>query len=337
MKENIQQFGGDPGNVTIFGESAGGMSCAYHLLSPQSSGLFHRAILQSGNPLNSFCRSDKSPGLLARRLAVALGLPEDGSTEQLVDLLKKAELKKIFKANNVGNLLGKENVPFDPSEAFMFVPVVDDFCSRPFLPEEPYKLLKAGRFNKVPVMVGFNKDEGVMFEDIYMKLKPEHREKFNSDISKFAASIILNRPSDEVDQTDREVALKLLATVDFKELNPSRESSAKLGQVMGDTLFVGSNLEVARVAAASTAVFQYRLSYATPLTMRDIMAPSVPRLLGRALANTLFKWDALRDKRNTRVGHGDELTMLFQMEALPFKQRWSEEDFKGENRILAQK
>jgi len=48
VRENIREFGGDPGNVTVFGESAGGADIAYLLTSPLASGLFHRAIIQSG-------------------------------------------------------------------------------------------------------------------------------------------------------------------------------------------------------------------------------------------------------------------------------------------------
>ena len=48
VRDEISSFGGDPGNVTIFGESAGAMSCATLLATPRAGGLFHRAILQSG-------------------------------------------------------------------------------------------------------------------------------------------------------------------------------------------------------------------------------------------------------------------------------------------------
>ena len=48
MRDNIEHFGGDPGNVTIFGESAGGWSVCALLASPLSGGLFHRGIVQSG-------------------------------------------------------------------------------------------------------------------------------------------------------------------------------------------------------------------------------------------------------------------------------------------------
>ena len=48
IKDNIKAFGGDPGNVTIFGESAGAISVSMHLVSPLSKGLFHKAISHSG-------------------------------------------------------------------------------------------------------------------------------------------------------------------------------------------------------------------------------------------------------------------------------------------------
>lgn len=53
VRENIVFFGGDPGNVTVFGQSAGGMSCKYLLCSPLAKGLFRRAIVQSGGGLNA--------------------------------------------------------------------------------------------------------------------------------------------------------------------------------------------------------------------------------------------------------------------------------------------
>ena len=54
VQRNIQAFGGDPKKVTIFGESAGGMSISYHLVSKESRGLFHKAIVQSGTLHGTF-------------------------------------------------------------------------------------------------------------------------------------------------------------------------------------------------------------------------------------------------------------------------------------------
>ena len=51
VQENIAYFGGNPNSVTIFGESAGSLSVAMHLLTPKSNGLFHKAIMQSGTAI----------------------------------------------------------------------------------------------------------------------------------------------------------------------------------------------------------------------------------------------------------------------------------------------
>ena len=61
VQENIHQFGGDRDKVTIFGESAGGMSVFNLLLSPPAKGLFSAAIVQSGSPLSPFVGLDKHP------------------------------------------------------------------------------------------------------------------------------------------------------------------------------------------------------------------------------------------------------------------------------------
>lgn len=66
VRENIVRFNGDPNQVTIFGGSVGGASVGFHLLSPMSKGLFHKAILQSGSPV---CQWAVNPAGLAGQRA----------------------------------------------------------------------------------------------------------------------------------------------------------------------------------------------------------------------------------------------------------------------------
>jgi len=85
VQENILKFGGDPDQVTIFGESADGASTGYHMLSPLSKGLFHKAILQSGTPI---CRwATTTPGI-ARKRAQAVSTLAGCYADTSEDILK---------------------------------------------------------------------------------------------------------------------------------------------------------------------------------------------------------------------------------------------------------
>lgn len=86
VKDNIKEFGGDPDRVTIFGQSAGGATVHYLMLSPMSKGLFHGAIAQSGSALNPWAFTE-TPRDRAFRLGKALGF-ETNNTQSLVGKFK---------------------------------------------------------------------------------------------------------------------------------------------------------------------------------------------------------------------------------------------------------
>lgn len=98
IRDNIRNFGGDPDNVTLFGESAGGCSVHFHMLSEMSKGLFHKAIMMSGTALNpwSVCPMKNLP----ERLAKGVGWTGEGGTKQMMKVLRAASTDSIIKVQN---------------------------------------------------------------------------------------------------------------------------------------------------------------------------------------------------------------------------------------------
>ena len=98
VKNNIHKFGGDPNNITLFGESAGGCSVHHHMIAEKSKGLFHKAIPMSGCALNNW---SVIPRLnWAERLATYLGWNGKGGEAGILEFLQGADPVKIVEAQD---------------------------------------------------------------------------------------------------------------------------------------------------------------------------------------------------------------------------------------------
>ena len=151
VKDNIENFGGDPGKVTIFGESAGATSVSLHLLSPLSEGLFHQAIAESGVDLCSFATQPVSFG---RHYATQLAKKLKCTTTdcgKMVNCIRAKNGTDIQKAS--------ETLKFRLIDYLMWAPVVDNH----FLLEEPRDLREKGKFKKVKFMISFMSHEGASY------------------------------------------------------------------------------------------------------------------------------------------------------------------------------
>ena len=136
VRDNIEEFGGDADRVTIFGESAGGLSVCNLLASPPASGLFHRAVIQSGGcdltrPLEKGFEKGKE-------LAEDVGCEGPDALECMRDLPSE--------------LLLAADLGFSSS-----------YVDGHIIPDVPIKLIRDGDYNQVPVMVGNTRDEINLF------------------------------------------------------------------------------------------------------------------------------------------------------------------------------
>ncbi|HLK41500.1 MAG TPA: carboxylesterase/lipase family protein [Polyangiaceae bacterium] len=156
VQSNVAKFGGDPSNVTIFGESAGSLDVCLHEASPQTPALFERAISESGG-----CTT-RQPTLaegrtLMQSFAAQVGCSDAGAdasaeagADSALSCMRNASVATLLSmasASDAGGMLG----PFEP--------VVDG----DFLADQPRTLYQNGKIAKTPYLLGSNQDEGTLF------------------------------------------------------------------------------------------------------------------------------------------------------------------------------
>jgi para-nitrobenzyl esterase len=146
VREHIHVFGGDPDNVTLFGESAGGMSVACLLGIDAAQGLFHRAIVQSGPP---YTASSDDAAVLAEKLAAHLGIA-----------LTRSELERVPADRWVDAVssIGQVTGAIDDS-GLLLKPVVDGGL----LARRPEQAVAEGVAAQVPLILGTTRDEWAFF------------------------------------------------------------------------------------------------------------------------------------------------------------------------------
>jgi para-nitrobenzyl esterase len=154
VKKNVAAFGGDPERVTIFGESAGGISVLCLMVTPETRGLFHGAIAQSATGMLLPRLRDPHPGVesaeqAGQKLMSACGLKEEADAGQMRKLSVEALLAPMPSEMSTGSALHLK------PRAMLLGPIVDGHV----IPDMPNLIFASGHEHEVPLIVGNTKDE----------------------------------------------------------------------------------------------------------------------------------------------------------------------------------
>ncbi len=233
VRDNIESFGGDPGNVTIFGESGGGAKVSTLMAMPAARGLFHRAIVQSGAAIR--LRTRDRALRLTELVLRELGL-ERGSFRELQSVPAARLRAAIAPAEQA---LGPS--PFPLLDRYPFGPVVDGGVvpRQPFDPDAPE--ISAD----IPLLVGDTKDEASLFlaQDDRVWNGSLTADEFRAAVAKVAG-----------DETDRAVEI-------YERLLPDASPAERLIAALTDANFRIRSLLMAdrrsRQAGASTWMYSF--------------------------------------------------------------------------------
>ncbi|XP_046601547.1 esterase E4 [Neodiprion lecontei] len=255
LKENIAQFGGDPNNITLFGQSAGAVSAQYLLLSPLAKGLFHKAIMQSG-VLSVPWAYVSEPLKMAHRYVAAFG-------KDITDQNEIVEYLRTIPAHKLIEMQTKISTPEETINLVLpFGPTVDNKSMRPLMPKPIEELAQKGI--DVPVIIGYTAHEGAIF------FSRDFQPKYAKLDKNFEASAL--RPLTAKAPSKAAVILQEIRKFYFDGKPVTKYPAANYARYIGDLQFIrGVHRMVDIQREKKSPTYLYRFAYDSPRSVTKIM------------------------------------------------------------------
>ncbi|MFC7448221.1 carboxylesterase/lipase family protein [Rhodococcus daqingensis] len=227
VHRNIAAFGGDPGKVTLFGESAGANAVTTLMCVPAAEGLFARAIAQSPPAASAYGR-DRAKAWAAEFVEIL-----DGADDPAL-ALRTADPDALVRAGDALTARGADEAPGTRA----FAPLVDG----DLLPRHPLDAFADGLAHDIPLIVGTNAREGTLFPR-FLDIIPTDPTRIEKMFS----------------ETDPELKARILAAYPGY---PERRDAVRIG---GDVTFWEPSILVAQAHAATAPTYAYRYDFAPRL------------------------------------------------------------------------
>jgi para-nitrobenzyl esterase len=233
VRDNIATLGGDPANVTIFGESGGGWKVSLLMAMPAAKGLFHKAVIQSGPGLTGKPKAEANE--TARKLLARLGV----DTPQALAAVST-------------EVLSRESVAIGGEVMRLYSPVVDGEA----LPRDPFTPDASPLAAGIPLLIGTNKDENTLF----MFSHPKFGSFTDEDVERHATTAV----------GERAPALIAELKAVFPDYSPTHLVAA-VGTATG--MWANSITLAERKAAQGGPVWMYLLTWETPVARGRLRCP----------------------------------------------------------------
>jgi para-nitrobenzyl esterase len=255
IQDNIEIFGGDANNITIFGESAGGCSVVTLCGMPAAKGLFQKGIAQSP-PVLQPNPTVKSTTDLMKKLGLYSGDIEE---------LRKIEAQEIIEAQN--KILA-EAVLAKESEIMGFRPSID--IEMKTLPIHPLEAIKNGEVKNIELIIGCTEEEAKLFTFFVPNMRNLEPDRLESTVANAIKSLGLNKEAKTLIQKYEDARKNLLSIEPFDILNA----------IQTDYMFRISNIHVAEAQSKYNSVFFYIFTWPSPMVSGACHAVEIPFVFG---------------------------------------------------------
>uniref|UniRef100_A0A6P7G2M5 Carboxylic ester hydrolase n=1 Tax=Diabrotica virgifera virgifera TaxID=50390 RepID=A0A6P7G2M5_DIAVI len=260
VNENIHLFGGDANKVTLMGQSAGAASVTYHILSPQSKGLFRAAVAESASALCTWAYQRN-----ARQTAYGLAVEIDSnfgtnrSSAELLEFLQSVDVSKI------------DGTADKYKE---FAPVIESLHPDAFITEPMYETIKTGNINKVPLLIGYCSEEQIFHANDMANWKKFIEKNYRNPKN------LVNQDMNVQDMATKETIGEQIQNV--YTTDSLADEPGKAIQFSSDNTYVRPVIRFAELQSWLTDVFLYQFSYHGIIGNNNATVDGVPGRVAHA-------------------------------------------------------